>query len=301
MKIGLFGIGKMGFPIACNLAEDGHEVTVYDVFEPAKEKLEGTKLRWASSPRQVMESSEVAFFVGLECNQLKAMLDGEEGVLAGVTPGARTIIDLSTSDPADSAPLGEYLEQQGVDYLDCGMTGGVVGAKTRNLVFMAGGKREVYDRYLPVLEKLSKSCNFIGGHGCGHRMKLLHNAVSNSTFNVVIEACVLGKIYGMDLQAMIDVMNVGNARSYATEVRFPKYIIPGTFDQGYTFKTGCKDFRLILKTAEAKNFRMPMAENTYDYWTYASGLGLGEEDITTLYNLMEQKNTVSAEEKAAVR
>lgn len=300
MKIGLFGIGKMGFPIACNLSADGHEVIVYDVFEPAKEKLAGTALQWGKSPREVMKASEVVFFVGLECNQLKAMLDGEDGVLAGVIPGTQTIIDLSTSDPADSAPLGEYLEEQKLEYLDCGMTGGVVGAKTRNLVFMAGGKREVYDRYLPVLEKLSKSCTFIGGHGCGHRMKLLHNAVSNSTFNVVIEACVLGRMYGMDLQAMIDVMNVGNARSYATEVRFPKYIIPETFDQGYTFKTGCKDFRMILKTAAAKNFRMPMAENTFDYWTYASGLGLGEEDITTLYNLMEKKNTVSAEEKAAV-
>ena len=291
MKIGVFGIGKMGFPISYNLLEDGHKVSVYDVYEPAKQKIEGTQLIWGDSPRGVMASSEVVFFVGLECNQLKAMLDGDNGILAGATPGKQTIIDFSTSDPVDSEPLGVYLESKGIDYLDCGMTGGVIGARERKLVFMAGGNKEIYDKYLPLLETLSKSQTYIGGHGCGHRMKLLHNAVSNSTFNVVIEACVLGKKYGMDLEGMIDVLNVGNARSYATEVRFPKYILSGTFDQGYTFNTGCKDFKMILKTAGEKNFNMPMAENTYDYWTYASKRGLGEDDITTLYNIMEEKNT----------
>ena len=292
MNIGLFGIGKMGFPIACNLAEDGHQVVTYDVFEAAKEKLTGTAVQWAATPREVIERSELTFFVGLQCTQLKAMLDGADGVLAGVGQQPKTIIDLSTSDPADSAELGAYLKQQGIDYLDCGMTGGVVGAKERKLVFMVGGERAVYEKYEPVLEKLCKSKTFIGPQGCGHRMKLLHNAVSNSVFNVTIEACALGRMYGMDLQAMIDVMNVGNARSYATETRFPKYIIPGTYDQGYLFSTGCKDFKMILKIAEEKKYKMPFAEATYDYWSWASEQGHADDDITNLYRLIEQKNVV---------
>ncbi len=291
MNIGVFGIGKMGFPIADNLAADGNSVAVYDVFEAAKEKLTGTQLQWTPTAREVVEKSELIFFVGLQCNQLKAMLDGPNGVLAGVNGECRTIIDLSTSNPADSATLGAYLQERGVDYLDCGMTGGVVGARERKLVFMVGGDRAVYEKYEPVLAKLCESKTFIGPQGCGHRMKLLHNAVSNSVFNVTIEACALGRMYGMDLQAMIDVMNVGNARSYATEVRFPKYIIPGTFDQGYLFSTGCKDFSMILKIAEEKNYKMPFAEATYDYWTWASEQGHADEDITTLYNLIESKNT----------
>ena len=280
MNIGLFGIGKMGLPIACNLAEDGNQVLVYDVFEAAKEKLTGTKVQWAPTPREVIEKSELTFFVGLQCNQLKAMLDGPDGVLAGAKGEPKTIIDLSTSDPTDSSALGAYLKEQGVDYLDCGMTGGVVGAKNRNLVFMVGGDQAVYDKYEPILEKLCKSKTFIGPQGCGHRMKLLHNAVSNSVFNVTIEACALGRMYGMDLQAMIDVMNVGNARSYATETRFPKYIIPG-----------CKDFRMILKIAQEKHYKMPFAEATYDYWNWASEQGHADDDITTLYKLIETKNT----------
>ncbi len=290
MNIGLFGIGKMGFPIACNLAESGNVLFVYDVFPAAKDKLEGTPLIWKDTPREVMECAEVVFFVGLQCNQLKAMLDGPDGVLAGAKSGGKTIIDVSTSDPSDSAPLGQYLKEQGVDYLDCGMTGGVVGAKNRTLVFMAGGEKAVFDKYLDILTSISKSRTFIGPQGCGHRMKLLHNAVSNSVFNVTIEACALGRMYGMDLQAMIDVMNVGNARSYATEVRFPKYILTETYDQGYPFDTGIKDFDMILKVAKEKNYKMPFAETTYDYWTWAQSIGKGSEDITNLYRLIEQKN-----------
>ena len=290
MNIGVFGIGKMGFPISLNLAEDGNDVVAYDVVPAAKEKLTGTKVRWATTAREVMEQSELIFFVGLQCNQLKAMLEGADGVLAGVKGGEKTIIDLSTSDPSDSATLGTYLNEQNVNYLDCGMTGGVVGAKERKLVFMVGGDRTVYNKYASVLETLCKSKTFIGPLGCGHRMKLLHNAVSNSVFNVTIEACALGRMYGMDLQAMIEVMNVGNARSYATEVRFPKYIIPGTYDQGYLFSTGCKDFSMILKIAKEKNYKMPFAETTYDYWSWASKEGHADDDITTLYKIVEKKN-----------
>ena len=95
----------------------------------------------------------------------------------------------------------------------------------------------------------------------------------------------------MDLQAMNDVFNVGNARSYATEVRYPKYIIPGTFDMGYKFQTGEKDFRMIMKIAERKHFDMEISKITYDYYKYGVDIGRGGDDVTQLYNLLEERNT----------
>jgi len=294
LRIGIFGVGKMGYPIACNLFDDGHDVIGFDITEQARKRLHEKKIRVADTPREVMENADVIFSALNECSQLATMMDGPDGLLAGYRPNGRSsakvIFDLSTSDPEDSVPLGESFIEKGIEYLDCAMTGGKVGAENRQLVFMAGGNKTIFDKYTPLLDRLAKSINFLGPLGCGHTMKLLHNAVSNSTFNVVIEATALGRMYDMDLQAMIDVFNVGNARSYATEVRFPKYIISGTFDQGYTFNTGVKDFTMILKTAERKSFRMPMSEETYNYWTYAKEMGLGEEDVTMLYNLINEKN-----------
>ena len=288
-KIGIFGIGTMGLPIACNFLADGNQVTGYDISPKAVAAMEENGIRVAASPRDLMEQSDVVFSILLECSQLAAMLEGQDGILAA-GPG-KTIIDLSTSDPDASTELGNRLIENGIQYIDCGMTGGRVGAVNRNLVMMAGGDRPTFEAYRPLLETISKSISFIGPLGCGHRMKLLHNAVSNSTFMAVIEATVLGRMYGMDLQAMIDVFNVGNARSYATEVRYPKYIIPGTFDMGYKFQTGAKDFRMIMKIADRKNFNMEISKITYDYYQYGVDIGRGGDDVTQLYNLLEARNT----------
>lgn len=294
-KIGVLGIGKMGFPISCNLFDDGNDVVAYDISPRTIEELKHRGIPAASSPREVMEHSEVVFSVLNECSQLASMLTGENGILAGAGQG-KTIIDLSTSDPDASAALGEKLIENGVQYIDCGMTGGRVGALERKLVFMAGGDRPAFDRYVPLLKTISKSITFVGPLGSGHRMKLLHNAVSNSTFMAVIEAVVLGRMYHMDLQAMIDVFNVGNARSYATEVRYPQYIIPGTFNMGYTFKTGEKDFRMIMEIAKRKNFDLEISKITYDYYKYGVDIGRGDDDVTLLHKLLEERNTRKAKQ-----
>ncbi len=290
MRIGVFGVGTMGLPISCNFLADGNQVMGYDVFPKAIAAMEEKGIAVAKTPRELMENSDVVFSILLECSQLAAMLEGEDGILAGIN-GEKTIIDLTTSDPDASTELGNQLIAHGVQYIDCGMTGGKVGAINRKLVMMAGGDKPTFDRYLPLLETIAKSITYIGPLGCGHRMKLLHNAVSNSTFMAVIEATVLGRMYGMDLQAMIDVFNVGNARSYATEVRYPKYIIPGTFDMGYKFQTGEKDFRMIMKIAERKKFNMEISKITYDYYKYGVDIGHGGDDVTQLYNLLEERNT----------
>lgn len=291
-RIGVFGLGTMGIPISCNFLADGNQVMGYDPFPKAVENMKAHGIQAAASPRELMEHSDVVFSILPEVSMLAAMADGEDGILAGCPQDSgKTIIDLTTSDPDDSVAFGNRMISNGVHYIDCGMTGGRVGAVERKLVMMAGGDKAVFDEYRPLLETIAKSITYIGPLGCGHRMKLLHNAVSNSTFMAVIETTVLGRLYGMDLQAMIDVFNVGNARSYATEVRFPKYIIPGTFDMGYKFQTGAKDFRMIMKIAERKNFHLEMSKITHDYYQYGVDIGRAGDDVTQLYNLLEERNT----------
>ena len=292
MKIGVFGLGLMGFPIACNLKEDGNEVMGFDPNPASQERMKENGILVANTAREVGEFAELTFLILNINSQFKSCLDGTDGFLAGVgNDTGKTVIDLTTSDPVESVALGEELRAHGVNYLDCGMTGGRAGAVERKLVFMAGGDKALYEKWKPTLTKLSKSVNYIGPQGCGHAMKLLHNAVSHSVFTATMEATVLGQKMGMDLQAMVDVFNVGNARSYATEVRYPKHILSGTYDMGYTFKSGEKDFRLILKTAANANFKMPIAECTYDYWKYGCEHGSPDGDTTTMHKLMKDKNS----------
>lgn len=291
-RIGVFGLGTMGIPISCNFLADGNQVMGYGSSSKTVKNMREHGIGVAASPRELMEHSDVVFSILPEVSILASMADGADGILAGCPQGSgKTIIDLTTSDPDDSIAFGSRMISNGVQYIDCGMSGGKIGAEERKLVIMAGGDKAVFDEYRPLLETISKSITYIGPLGCGHRMKLLHNAVSSSTFMAVIEATVLGRMYGMDLQAMIDVFNVGNARSYATEVRFPKYIIPGTFDMGYKFRTAAKDFRMIMKIAERKNFHLEMSKITHDYYQYSVDIGHADDDVTQLYNLLEERNT----------
>jgi 3-hydroxyisobutyrate dehydrogenase-like beta-hydroxyacid dehydrogenase len=288
-RIGVVGTGLMGFPIACNLFTDGFEVTGYDISPKAIESLKEKNIPLAENPQDLARNSDVIISVLNECSQLRGMLEGENGLLSGVENGI-DIIDFSTSDPEESVPLGEYLTTKNITYIDCGMTGGRAGAVNRKLVFMAGGNKEVFEKYKYILEKLAKSITYIGPSGCGHIMKLIHNAVSHSTFLAVMEAAVLGKKLGMDVAAMIEIFNIGNARSYATEVRFPKHILTGTYDMGYAYKSGYKDMKLVMKSAEKMKFDMPIGGATFDYWKYAMDIGKPDEDVTTMFKLLEIKN-----------
>jgi 3-hydroxyisobutyrate dehydrogenase-like beta-hydroxyacid dehydrogenase len=290
-RIGVVGTGLMGFPIICNLFNDGFGVIGYDISPKAIESLKEKNIPVADNPRELACNSDVIISVLNECSQLRGMLEGKEGLLSGVeSKGESVIIDFSTSDPEESVPLGKYLATKKITYIDCGMTGGRAGAVGRKLVFMAGGNKDIFEKYKYILEKLAKSITYIGPSGCGHTMKLIHNAVSHSTFLAVMEATVLGKKLGMDIAAMIEIFNIGNERSYATEVRFPKHILSGTYDMGYAYKSGYKDMKLIMKGAEKMQFNMPIGAATFDYWKYAMDIGKPDEDVTTMFKLLEIKN-----------
>jgi 3-hydroxyisobutyrate dehydrogenase-like beta-hydroxyacid dehydrogenase len=288
-RIGVVGTGLMGFPIICNLFDDGFEAIGYDISQKAIESLKEKNIPVADNPRELARNSDVIISVLNECSQLRGMLEGEKGLLSGVE-GEIVIIDFSTSDPEESVPLGEYLAAKNITYIDCGMTGGRAGAVDRKLVFMVGGNKDIFEKFKYILERLAKSITYLGPSGCGHTMKLIHNAVSQSTFLAVMEATVLGKKLGMDIAAMIEIFNIGNARSYATEVRFPKHILTGTYDMGYAYKSGYKDMKLIMKSAEKTRFNMPIGAATFDYWKYAMDTGKADEDVTTMFKLLEIRN-----------
>lgn len=286
--IGVVGVGLMGKPIAKNLYDSGFDIIIYDKNEVPLKELATLGLRVAESPKQLMELSEVVLDVLNDTNTLTTVLEQPEGLLEGIN-GRKIIIDMTTSDPEQSVSIGTALKERDVEYLDCPMTGGMVGAQNRQLIIMAGGKREVFNEISYILKEISKELIYLGNLGSGHYMKLIHNQLSHSTFLAACEAFELGEHLGIDPEAMIKVFNVGNARSYATEVRFPKFILAGTFNAGASFKTVGKDIGLVMRKANSLNFDLPITRATYEYWRYAIETGRGEDDYSTVIKQMEEK------------
>jgi len=153
-------------------------------------------------------------------------------------------------------------------------------------LLMVGGDQDVYLRCLPVFQAISKRALHVGPVGSGHVMKLVHNHVSHAVFAATCEGVALGERLGLTKRDMLEVFNEGNARSYTTEVRFPKFILPETYDSGASFKIVRKDMSLVRKLGQRAKFRLPINACTYQYWKHAVDAGMGQEDWSKIVLLL---------------
>jgi 3-hydroxyisobutyrate dehydrogenase-like beta-hydroxyacid dehydrogenase len=286
VRVGVIGLGNMGRPIAENLLRAGFPTTVYDLRPAAAEALRGAGAIAAVSPVALARQSEFVLLVVPDSGAVRRVLFGKDGVAQAVARG-RVIVDMTTGDPQCSKPFADRLARREIAYLDAPMTGGATGAKTGRLLLMVGGDRATYQRCLPVFERISKRAIHVGPVGSGHVMKLIHNHVSHAVFAATCEGVAFGERLGLSPKDMMDVFNEGNARSYTTEVRFPKFILTGSYDSGATFNIVCKDMSLVRKLGRRAKFRLPINDCTYRYWKRAVDTGMGQEDWSRILLLLK--------------
>ena len=276
-RLGVIGLGNMGRPIAENLLRAGFATAVFDLRPEASEALRAGGAHAAASPAALAEQSEIILLVVPDSRVARRVLFGKNGVGRRAAKGS-VVVDMTTGDPQCSKPFADRLAKSGIAYLDAPMTGGATGAKSGQLLLMVGGEREVYERCLPVFRHLAKRAIHVGPVGSGHAMKLIHNHVSHAVFAATCEGVALGETLGLSPQDMLEVFNDGNARRYATEVRFPRFILSGAYDSGASFNIVCKDMALVRKLGRRARVRLPINACTYRYWKQAVDAGMGQED-----------------------
>jgi 3-hydroxyisobutyrate dehydrogenase-like beta-hydroxyacid dehydrogenase len=286
VRVGVIGLGNMGRPIAENLLRAGFPTTVFDLRPKAMDALRRAGAQAAASPAEAARQSEVLLLVVPDSRAVRQALFGRNGAARGAPRGS-VIVDMTTGDPHYSRPFADRLARRGIAYLDSPMTGGRTGAKAGRLLLMVGGDRTVYERCLPVLKRISKRAIHVGPVGSGHVMKLVHNHVSHAVFAATCEGVALGERLGLSPKDMLEVFNEGNARSYTTEVRFPKFILPATYDSGASFNIVCKDMALVRALGRRAKFRLPINACTYRYWKHAVDAGMGREDWSKIVLLLQ--------------
>jgi 3-hydroxyisobutyrate dehydrogenase-like beta-hydroxyacid dehydrogenase len=286
LRVGVIGLGNMGRPIAENVLRAGFPTTVFDLRPEAVDALLDLGAQAASSPAAAARQSEMLFLVVPDSRAVRQVLFGRNGAARAAAKGS-VVVDMTTGDPHHSKPFADRLARRGIAYLDSPMTGGATGAKAGRLLLMVGGDRGVYERCLPVLERIGKRAIHVGPVGSGHVMKLVHNHVSHAVFAATCEGVALGEKLGLSPKDMLEVFNEGNARSYTTEVRFPKFILPETYDSGATFDIVCKDMALVRALGRRAQFRLPMNDCTYRYWKRAVDAGMGREDWSKIVLLLK--------------
>jgi 3-hydroxyisobutyrate dehydrogenase len=259
--LGFVGLGRMGAPIAWRLAGAGYRVVGYDA---AGRRGDLGELAFAASSAAVAAEAEVVFLslpdgaaVQAVCGQI-VQAEGRR---------ARVVADLSTIGIPAARACASLLDAAGMTYVDAPVSGGVAGARTGTLTMMVGADAASFAALRPLLELVARTCFHVGSvPGQGQAMKLLNNFVSATALAATSEAVVFGSRLGLDLSQMIDVLNVSSGRTTASSDKFPRSVIPGTYDFGFAGALMAKDVALYLEAAAADGAPRQVAERVAEIW-----------------------------------
>ncbi|ALP67308.1 NAD(P)-dependent oxidoreductase [Paraburkholderia caribensis] len=287
---GFVGVGTMGRPMARRLIEAGHKVIVYDRDEAALAELEAAGAQVAASVREVADSARIVFTSLPTPAIFKQVALGEGGLIDG--SAIKVLVDLSTVGSRIEKEVAEGLLVKGIETVDAPVSGGAAGAKKGTLAIMAAGNPVALEEVRGLFDVLGKV--FVVGDkaGQGQLLKLLNNMLSSTAFAITSEAFVAGMRGGLDPEVMMSVINAGSGKNGATLDKFPKHVLPGTFDFGFPVGSVCKDIGLAVDECQALGVPMWVGSVARQMWNYAAMQNGAARDMTELVKYVERWSSV---------
>jgi 3-hydroxyisobutyrate dehydrogenase-like beta-hydroxyacid dehydrogenase len=272
--------------MAGRLLDAGFALTVFDTREAALAPFAARGAKVAGSAAEVASTMETVLVSLPTPDIVRHVALGRDGIAAGTK--VRTFVDLSTTGPRAAQDTARQLAEKGITAVDSPVSGGVGGAQKGTLAVMTSGPRALCESLKPALQVLGKVFYLGEQPGLGQTMKLANNLLSATAMAITSEAMVMGVKAGLDPRVMLDVINAGSGRNSASQDKFPKAILPRTFDFGFTTELMYKDVKLFLQEAEAMGIPMWVASAVGQLWflTY-SQIG-PQEDFTTIVQCVEK-------------
>src|SRR6266478_2635035 len=286
MDIGFIGLGKMGFPMARRLIEARHQLVVFDQRKEAVDRMVTLGARAASSPKDVADRVETVL---ASLPSLQASLEvatGKGGVIEGSQ--VKRFVDLSTVGSQMAVRIHGILAERNIVQIDAPVSGGVGGAEKGTLAVMVSGPKADFEALKSALEVIGKVF-FIGEKpGSGQTMKLANNFLSATAMVATSEAVVMGVKSGLDPSVMIDVINAGSGLNTASRDKFPRSVLPRTFDFGFATGLMVKDVRLCLDEMKSLGLSMEVAEAVGRLWEVIIRDEGAESDFTSAIKPIEE-------------
>ena len=285
--VAFLGLGIMGSRMAANVAAAGYDLTVWNR-SPAKAKEFASRhpgVTVAATPAQATAGCDFVLTMVVDAAQVEQVLLGEEGAARGARSGT-LCIDCSTIGPAATVATAERLLERGVRMVDAPVTGSAPRAENGTLTIMAGGSKPDFAAAKPLLEAMGSLIVHAGPLGHGQMVKLINNAVAAVNAATVGQALVVGARAGVDLDALVTVMQAGSGASTMLELKAGPM---REHDYTTLFKLDhmLKDVRLCLEEGQAVGAPFPFAALTREILSAASGLGYGDDDFAALVEVLE--------------
>ncbi len=275
--VGLIGLGAMGLGMAQSLRRKGYAPRVFDLRSEVMQSFAQEGGTACKSPADAAAGCDVLVSVVVNAAQTEAVLFGEQGAAAALAKGS-VFVMCSTVDPNFSIALEARLEKLGVLYLDAPISGGAARAARGEITMMTAGKPSAYERAMPVLDAMSAKVYRLGeAAGPGSKVKIVNQLLAGVHIAAAAEAMALGLREGVDPQALYEVITHSAGNSWMFENRMP-HVLSGDYTPLSAVDIFVKDLGLVLDTARATKFPLPLAAAAMQMFSMASSAGHGRED-----------------------
>ncbi len=284
-KIGFIGLGIMGKPMAKNLLNAGYSLIVYDKNPSPVEELSALGAQKADSSEETARNSDVIITMLPDSPDVEEVILCKNGVLDGIKSGS-IIIDMSSIAPLVSKKIAAEAEKKEVEMLDAPVSGGETGAINAALSIMVGGKEEIFNKCLNILQVMGKSITRVGDIGAGGFAKLANQIIVAINIAAISEALVLGKKSGLNPELLYNAVKDGLAGSNVLNAK-TKNIINRDFKPGFKIKLHRKDLNNVLITAKDLDVPLPVTSLVQQIMVSLVNDGKGENDHSALINFFE--------------
>ncbi|PWI33262.1 2-hydroxy-3-oxopropionate reductase [Vibrio albus] len=287
-NVAFIGLGVMGFPMAGHLSSAGFSTKVYNrTTEKARAWAKHFSGEFADTPKQAAEGADVvAVCVGND-NDVRAVVYGSDGVLAGMKKGS-VLVDHTTTSAELAEELASACAEHGIHFVDAPVSGGQAGAENGALTIMCGGEQPVFDAISSVLNSYSKQATLLGGHGQGQRCKMVNQICIAGVLKGLSEALLLAQKSGLDVGQVVDVLKHGAAGSWQMENRAVT-MSQGSFDFGFAIDWMRKDLGICLEEAQKHGLELPLTAEVDRQYQELQQRGLGRMDTSVLIKAYDAK------------
>ena len=289
VRVAFLGLGAIGRPMAKHLAKQ-HDLTVWNRTRArADEFAAASGARAAATPREAVAGAEVVLTCLPTSREVEALLEGPDGILAGLTAGA-LLLDCTSGDPAGARRIAERLAARQVAFADCPVSGGTNGAEAGALTVMVGADPATFERARPVLAAFGKRIEHLGPVGAGSAMKAVNNALLAVNILAFGEGFTALAKAGVPVRKALEVLNASSGRSFVTEGLVPDRVLTGAWPNTFRLALLDKDVGIAVGFLESQGVDAPVLQLT-SALMHAARAALGEEaDYLEAIRLQERRS-----------
>lgn len=280
-KVAFIGLGVMGYPMAGHLQRAGHQVTVYNrTTSKAETWVKQHQGHMALTPKAASAAADMVFVCVGNDQGLRQVMQGEEGILAGLQSGG-VVVDHTTASADIARSMAKLCENQQIGFVDAPVSGGQAGAENGQLTIMLGGETEIFNQVEPVIAAYARFSRLLGPVGSGQLAKMMNQICIAGIVQGLAEALHFGQAAGLDCAAVIEVISKGAAQSWQMENRATS-MLAGEYDFGFAVDWMRKDLNIALQEARRNGSTLPLTALVDQYYADVQRMGGNRWDTSSL-------------------